>query len=941
MLAGAGWLLEREPELARIRAVLDRAQEGAGACVVVEGPAGIGKTRLARAARETAGQRGFRLLNARAVEIEREYSFGVVRQLLEPTLRAAPERERARLLEGAAALAVPAILPEASLEWRSTDPAFGVLHGLYWLCANLAETSPLLLVADDVHWADEPSLRFLRFLAHRLEALPVVLIVTRRRGESAASELLADPSSLLVALEPLSPEAVDALLHAAAAGRVDPSFSGACHAVTGGNPFLLDQLVRALLERSVPFTSESLETVEAIAPETVSAAVLARIARIGPRAVSLAGALAVLGDDAQLSLAAELAGLDEASAADAAAELVSGGVLEDARPLRFEHPIVRDAVRGSLSAGDSARLHRQAAELLAARGASNAEVALHLIPADPGAGSRWIVDMLVAAADDAVAQGAPAIAASLLERALAEPPAARERSRLLLELGRVESSLGRSSAIDRLEAAHRLAATPLERGACALQLGWARMVAQADGAQALPLIDAAIAEVESLDRDLTLELEGVRMALLSLQGLLSLEATERLERFAELEGKTRAECALLGHLAHLRMDVGRPAVDAAELARRVAANKGVVVEVGFDASWLLSCLLVLNHAERFDEALSVLELVLDESRRRGSLSAFAIASTLRARVLLSTGRVDDAEADASAGLDASSARSWFWLPAVATMIDLLIEAGRLDDAERLLVRHDALGELPALRPATVLVQARAGLRAAQGRLDAARADFDAVRRRLEAVTSRSIVGLDARLSRALVLHELGDTGEARAEARDALDIARSWDADGWTGNALRVHALLSPVESQIEALQEAVVHLERSPRRLDHARALVDLGAALRRSGARSASRLPLREALELAHRCGGVAVRERARQELAASGVRVQRERQTGVDSLTPSERRIVERAAAGASNREIAQALFVTVKTVEMHLGHAYGKLGITSRNQLAAQIAVGEPR
>ena len=112
----------------------------------------------------------------------------------------------------------------------------------------------------------------------------------------------------------------------------------------------------------------------------------------------------------------------------------------------------------------------------------------------------------------------------------------------------------------------------------------------------------------------------------------------------------------------------------------------------------------------------------------------------------------------------------------------------------------------------------------------------------------------------------------------------------------------------------------------------------MRRSGARAnavAAREPLREALALAHDCGGIAVRERAREELTATGVRLRRDAQTGLDSLTPSERRIVERAAAGASNREIAQALFVTVKTVEMHLGHAYRKLGISSRNELAALI------
>ena len=135
----------------------------------------------------------------------------------------------------------------------------------------------------------------------------------------------------------------------------------------------------------------------------------------------------------------------------------------------------------------------------------------------------------------------------------------------------------------------------------------------------------------------------------------------------------------------------------------------------------------------------------------------------------------------------------------------------------------------------------------------------------------------------------------------------------------------------LDYLTEAVAELEHAGQRLEYARALVDMGAALRRQGDRVAAREPLRKGLDLASACGGLALAEQAREELTATGVRVRRDAQTGFDALTPSERRVVERAAAGASNREIAQALFVTVKTVEMHLGHAYRKLGIASRSEL----------
>ena len=411
---------------------------------------------------------------------------------------------------------------------------------------------------------------------------------------------------------------------------------------------------------------------------------LARISRLGPDAGGLARATAVLGDDTRLTLAAELAGLDEAAGAAAAAALAGTGVLEDARPLRFEHPIVRDAVEAALPAGERVSLHRRAAELLAAGGAPAPEVAVHLLLTEPGAGSPWVVETLAGAARQAVARGAPGTAVPLLARGLAEPPADGERVGLLLELGRVESSIGRPEAFEHLRAAYGLAADPVERGRCALQLGWAMMIDQASVGEVAPLVEQAIAETAPLDRELALELEAMRAALLSARGLLPAEAAEQLERFAELEGRTRAECALLGHLAHLRMDAGRPAAEATELAERAVANERVVAGVGFDAAWLLSCILVLRRAERFTNALRALELGLDSARRRGSEAGFALASTLRASVLVSAGDVSAAEADARAGLEASPARSWWWLPALAMVLDVLVASDRLDEADELL-----------------------------------------------------------------------------------------------------------------------------------------------------------------------------------------------------------------------------------------------------------------
>jgi DNA-binding CsgD family transcriptional regulator len=193
-----------------------------------------------------------------------------------------------------------------------------------------------------------------------------------------------------------------------------------------------------------------------------------------------------------------------------------------------------------------------------------------------------------------------------------------------------------------------------------------------------------------------------------------------------------------------------------------------------------------------------------------------------------------------------------------------------------------------------------------------------------------------RSAAALSLAELGGHDEARDLAADEVRRARSFGAPRAIGIALRAQALVGPRAERSERLAEAAAVLADSPARLEHARALVDLGATHRAAGQRTVAQEPLREALALARRCGARGLERSARAELAAIGVRPRTTEYAGADSLTPSERRIAEFAAGGASNREIAQTLFVTEKTVETHLGHAYRKLDISSRRQLPAVLA-----
>jgi DNA-binding CsgD family transcriptional regulator len=188
-----------------------------------------------------------------------------------------------------------------------------------------------------------------------------------------------------------------------------------------------------------------------------------------------------------------------------------------------------------------------------------------------------------------------------------------------------------------------------------------------------------------------------------------------------------------------------------------------------------------------------------------------------------------------------------------------------------------------------------------------------------------------RSAAALSLAELGRHRDARDLADDEVRRAQSFGAPRAIGVALRAQALVGPAQERHRRLEAAHEVLASSPARLEHARVLLDLGATVRAAGQRTAARKPLLEALSLAARCDATGLERRARAELAAIGVRPRSADQTGVASLTPSERRVVELAAAGGTNREIAQTLFVTEKTVETHLGRAFRKLDVSSRRKL----------
>ena len=928
-----GGLHERERELGVISAALDEVAAGAGRVVVVEGPAGIGKTSVLMSARDAARARNFAVAGARGSELELAYAWGVVRQLLEPRVRGMSREERNRMLTGAAALAAPIVLPDGAA-LADADASFGVLHGLYWLVAALADRRPQLLVVDDLHWADSASVRFVEFLANRIDAVPALLLLGQRPGAAAAGGALRGaPLAISIELSPLSSEATAAVLAEHSGAPVPASFADACHDATGGNPLLIHRLAEGLRERGIGGAGDlDAEAVTRLGPFAVAGAVGATLARLGEGPLRLAHAVAVL-DMAPLVTAARLAGVDPAQASGFAEQLVRTGVLRDARPLEFEHGLVRDAVLSGLAAGERARLHAVAARMLRDAGAAPEAIAVHLLHAEP-CGDEEVARVLAEAGRRALASGALSEAAASLTRAVAEPPRPARRSALLLDLARAEHGLGSAHALDRVRAAYDAAMDEVDRAQAALALTWAAGPGAGDPDELLGMIEGAISGVAGCHRELELRLQSCRFMASLLAPALFAQVLGEAERFADLDGRTVGECELLLHVAIQRWMRGRPADDVAEAVERAVADPQLVAAIGPDSVWLQLAIGQLFKTDRLDTARRTNAIAMAEARRRGSAPAFAAASAWRAWIALRSGAAADAEADARAAHDTASGTSWQRLYSSCCLIDVLVERGELEAAQALLAA--AGGEhADAADRGELLLSTRSNLRVARGDLRGA-LDDQLAARRLQGDGLVPNPDFDGWLRIARLLHATGDEQAAAGEAQAALSWARTWATPGHLGQALTVSGLILGSTSGVARLHDAVEHLERSPARRELARSLVELGAAMRRRGERQAAREPLRRALDVATAGGLLATVERAREELRLTGARIRRPASSGLDSLTPSERRIVQLAAEGASNPEIAQALFVTVKTIEMHLGNAYRKLGINSRRQLTTQLA-----
>ncbi|MER8185231.1 AAA family ATPase [Kitasatospora sp. NPDC094015] len=935
-------LIGRERELAALLALVEQ-DTGRGSFVLVHGDPGSAKSALLREVLGRARRRGAVVLSAGADPLESGVDFGVVRQLFEHAVRIDPAGGQDALLAGPAAPAAAALTdPDPTTAAAAPGAEMATLHGLYWLVARLAARGRLVLAIDDLQWADRATLRWLQCLLRRADDLPVVVVATL--GPMPAppdTDVLSRVVALFrhrLALGPLDAAAVAAVVEELLGAPGDEPFRAAARAATGGNPYLLHCLLRSVAAAGHPPDAAAVARLAEHLPGEVARAVRSLVTAVGPDAEVVARAAAVLGGAPAVDLVAHVTGRSEPAVQDAVHLLERAALMvRTEESAAFACPLIGAAVAGEVLPSARQQVHARAAELLLSRGAPVREVAAHARPAPLGL--PWVPDLLCRAAAEAVRDGEPERAATLLRRLLREPLDDRARATALIGLGEAGLACDVATAVDHLRQGLDLSHDPAERTAAARRLAGALFALDRypDG---LDLLRHTAASLRGTDPGRALRLE-IDLIYAGLHEAASAPAV--LPRLMELRLSDAAGtpverplAALLGLRAIMRGESPAEAVDLARLALSHGMNPPD------DESFVYAgAVLFLGSAGETELALDHADAAVARAREQGSAFTLAHSSIIRACVYGQLGRVLDCRTEAEAalrtlreiGVDPGHAHS---VLATAALTDALLKQGHVEQARARLEHSGLAGELNGHWITDYVQLVRAQVHAAQGRPAEALADLRACGGRTEARGLPCPWIYPWRSEAALVHLTLGERDAARELAGQELALARRWGVPEAVGAALRALALATGGQQGLELLREAVRMLEGSPARFRHAQALADLGAQLRRSGRVAEARGHLKEAATAAHGLGAAAVADRALAELRAAGDRPRTRTFQGVAALTPSEHRVAVLAAEGLSNREIAEHLFVGLRTVEVHLTNGYGKLGIDGRPGLAEALA-----
>lgn len=932
----------RNGEIERLRQALARVRNGDGDLLVLHGPAGAGKTHLLRDAMELARGQRFEVLSATGGPLAKEASFAVVLELLQPLLEELPAEE----IEADIAPLV-ASDPAVTLEVKPPATAAYSNAGLARVCVDAAAEQPLLLVVDDVQWADAPSLGALEAIARRIKRVPVLLLLGMRPGEEttnpeAISLLMGELLGERLEIGPLSDAGVGELLTLRGVETEGAAAVGHAARLTGGNALLVTRVAATLIERDESASVASLNRVAGENAIDVAASVTSQLRRLGEAASEVAVAAAVLDEHAHWRHVLALVSVTEPEASRACDRLVAAGLVEHGEPLRFSHPLVREAVYRAHPPGGIDRLHRAAAAGLAAEAVDAEQVASHIL-LTRGQGSAESVRLLEAAARQAMRRGVPTTAAQYLERALAEPAGGEDRPRVLILLGRVRSQLGYEGAAHLLQEARDLAGDALLRGEADLGLGQ-ELYARGSYAEAEMVLERGRRELKEWaegrgngagEKDglgaLAAELSAASLAASRYAGTLRASHDERLAGLLEgdMPGATRAERSLLAELAAELGVQGEPRETVISLALRAWADGEMLITADQQGIAISQTAAALVWSDAYDEAEEMLTMAARHSAAVGARTGQATARYMRGWVRLYRGQLGAALADGRAALRGD--RWSMYTPSAAALVaHTLIEQGEWNEAASALELPGGDGRWDASIPFALTLEARARLKMVQGRYAEALELLDECERLCSPMGCHQPFS-QWRTRRALCLFELEDADGAAVVIAEEIEPCRRAGAPRPLGMALAAAGLIQGDEKGVALAAEGCAVLAGSGAVIEEARALVAHGSLLRRLDRAEDARRPLRQALALADGAGAVVLAEHAAGELTAAGGRPRRRALDGPSSLTPAERRAARLAAAGHTNREIADRLVVTPKTVQFHLSNAYRKLGVASRAEL----------
>jgi DNA-binding CsgD family transcriptional regulator len=889
-------LIERDAELDMLAAAVERLGRGEGGAVLVEAGAGLGKTALLDQVAKLAADARCTVRRAAPGPLERELDLGVVRGLF------------------------------TGAQHGADAGATSIAERVLWLCGVLAFERPLVLLVDDAQWADRASLEVLNYVARRTEDVPVLIVVAARGGDpDSASDLLSllgsGPSSTLLEPAPMSPAGAVELVR-----RLAPDTPyERCrehHGAAAGNPWLLGELAQQQQLRT-----PSLSPVG-------RAVVRERLAALTPRDRAVAAALAVLRDLASPHALAAVADIALAQLYPARDALLAAGLLAPDGE-RFAHGLIAAAVADGLSRSERARLHRESARALLAAGGSTHVIAEHLLEAAPG-GDAEVSAALLNAAQEAARDGAPETAVVYLERALDERAAGDDRGRMLSLLGSLNFDAGLPEARARLRDALREARDRDSRVEVLTRLATLQAVEGGDMELAELLRDELAAEHDPQVH------AAVEVAALDALMVVPARGEERARRAAAIDLDAIEDLSLrravLAHRAWAGAEHGTPdAAACAAMALEALEGDDLLRDASKRAGYHLA-VRTLIFADRPAAAQEAIDRICREAKARGSLPLRAATCWHAAELARRTGRVADAEREARMVLElVDDEVSVLSGGAADILVWALAERGAFTEARDFLRERGLDGRLGSRVWEPGIMHARSRLALAEGDFESAHAEACEIGALRKEQGRPNPTWNPWGSTAALALAHLGRRDAAVTMADVELERALEFGAPVPIVAALHARAVAERDDARRIALcLRALEYARGGAAPLESVLVRLELGSTLARMGRRIEARSALRPALADADTAGARPLAERARRELVATGLRPRKAAISGPASLTPRQRQICELAAHGKTNREIGQALFLSVKTVETHLAAGFRKLGVKSRDEMRTELA-----